>query len=74
MKQRKYEIWAEGYRVTGQSSGANFLGTCEGRTFKEACIKFMDTPYHRQYFNEGSMTYWGCKLYDNGHDARNSFG
>lgn len=70
-----FDIWCEGYAATGQSSGATVLGHCEGINFKEACknLAKKDNEFAR-YFNEERMTYWGCRLYDNGSDARKSYG
>jgi len=70
-----FDIWAEGYRATGQSSGATYLGSEKAETFRQACKKHArkDSQFN-YYFNEESMTYWGCKLFDNERDARKSFG
>ena len=72
---RDYDIWCEGFRATGQSSGAMWLGHCWGKNLKDACINFsrQDSEFAK-YFNEEYMTYWGCKIFDNGSDARKSFG
>jgi hypothetical protein len=67
-----YNIWSEGYSATGQSSGAVCLDRgVLADTFDEACIVAL---YGDPYFNENSLTYWGCKLYDNEYEARGSFG
>ena len=71
----RYEIWSEGYRTTGQLGGVIRHGTCEGRTFKEACINFRN--YHSEFkdnFDPINMTFWGCRLFDNEEDARKAFG
>lgn len=65
----KFEIWSEGYVVTGNSAGAHFHGTAEGATFREACdVLLGGDPYYR------SGTYYGCRLFDNEADARREFG
>jgi hypothetical protein len=69
----KYEIWIEGYRVTGNSSDATLLGTQEGQTFKEACIAYVKRTRQTDY-NEERNSIWGCRLFDNEIDARKSFG
>lgn len=67
----KYEIWSEGYMCTGGRSCAIYLGCEEADTFQEACEKhFADD----KLFESNSLTYWGCKLYDNEADARKCFG
>ena len=71
----KYEIWSEGYRCTGNSSGAIFLGTFEAESFKTACdlLAENDKEFGRLYDSE-RMTFWGCRLFDNEADARELFG
>lgn len=70
-----YEIWAEGYAVTGGCSGATLLGRELGDNFKDACRRLAkkDAEFD-YYFDEQRMTYWGCKLFDNEIDARQRFG
>jgi hypothetical protein len=71
---KKFQVWMEGYACTGQSSGASFQGTFEAPTFVEACdIAFKDEK-HKQYYDRDRLTYWGCKLFDNGNDAVKNFG
>jgi hypothetical protein len=77
----KYEVWAEGYRTNGESSGASLLGVYEGEDFDSAVIRCMMDPKfkHEQcYFvynlGVGYHRYWGCRLFDNEADARASFG
>ncbi|HDZ15598.1 MAG TPA: hypothetical protein ENH60_11985 [Pricia sp.] len=38
-----FEIWMEGYRATGQSSGASKIGESEGETFDDAVRNYMTT-------------------------------
>lgn len=66
-----FEIWSEGFRATGEIGYAMKHGTQEAKTFKEACkLFFKDDPY----YNAQGNTYWSCRLYDNEHDARTTFG
>lgn len=67
----KYEIWSEGYRATGQSGTANFMGKAAGDNFKKACASFFKGD---AYYSVHNNTYWACKLYDNKIDASRSFG
>lgn len=70
-----FEIWSEGYVVTGNSAGAYYHGSIRAETFREACIKFAEqNSEFKKYFDSDKMTYWGCKLFNNGTDARKSFG
>jgi len=67
----KYEIWSEGYATSGESDGAMLHGNGTGKTFRDACIGFFKGD---EYFYLESMSYWGCKLYDNEQEARKEFG
>lgn len=74
-----WDIWAEGYSVTGESSGATLLASnVEAKTFTEAVETWLKTvTSHNPYItkqNDGTYTYWGCRLFDNERDARKSFG
>ena len=70
-----YEIWSEGYRCTGDSGEAMLHGRIKADTFKEACIAFaLKDRRFNPYFNPETMTYWGCRLFDNERNARKSFG
>lgn len=70
-----YDIWAEGYACTGNSAGATLLGSACAETFQEACDKYAayDESF-RKYYDSENLTFWGCKLYDNRHDAQLMFG
>lgn len=72
----EWEVWTEGYAATGQSSPAKFWGTYEAPTFKEACLKWVETlgAEGQSYYNKENNTYWGCRFFDNEIDARKSFG
>jgi len=68
---KTWEIWSEGYIVTGSASGAQFHGTQEAPTFRAACQEFFKGD---RYYNAERNTYWACKLFDNRHDAQRSYG
>ena len=40
---KKYEIWSEGYRASGDSSKAIFIGVFEAETFDEAVEEYNRT-------------------------------
>lgn len=70
----KYNIWVEGYLVSGMEGrpqGASFVASVEAESFSEACKKFYKND---PLFNEEHLTNWGCQLYDNEAEARKSFG
>lgn len=72
----------EGYRATGQSEGAQLIGTYPGETFTDAVKAYIaeevqdrgesSVDLHR--FGEGRHAIWACELFDNEADARKSFG
>lgn len=75
MKEKLYEIWAEGYAVTGDCSGAFKIGEIEAIDFQLACDKYAELHSEfKDYYNPQHRSYWGCKLFDNLDDARKSFG
>ena len=76
-KLREYEIWSEGYQVTGQFSKAQFHGHFSGRSFQDAVKAFrgsLEDKYSRDCIDLKQLTFWGCKFYSNETDARRSFG
>ncbi len=74
MKLNKYEVWSEGYVITGNSSGAIYHGIFDGESFKDACDNWALTLEDVSYYNGITLSYWGCRLFDNEDDARKSFG
>jgi hypothetical protein len=86
---KEYEIWAEGYMATGESSGATLLGTSLGTSFDDAVLNYIkahpDSLIERntetRYISEeaykrrkSNWNIWACDLFDNESDARKSFG
>jgi len=67
----KYNIWMEGYRITGGSAPATFVGEIEADSFSEACVKLCGNDPN---FNKDNLTVWGCGLFDNEKRARRLFG
>ena len=72
--ERFYEIWYEGYNATGNRSGTSYLDKTKGTSFKNACQNFFVERSDLNYFDNHTLTYWGCRLYDNEIEARRSFG
>jgi hypothetical protein len=66
-----FQVWQEGFRATGESSPAIFHGEVEASTFRDACIAIFKG---NSTFEESTLTYWGCRLFDNETKARSSFG
>lgn len=75
MKTKEFNIWSEGYRANGESSGAVYLGIYAGVDFRDACLKWANSTSDRlQLYDRVRNTYWGCQLFDNEIDARANFG
>ena len=81
VENRKFHIWSEGYSITGNNSGAIYLGEFEADTFEHACDKWAKTltdDYSRKCYSPAKdgkpPSFWGCRLYDNEMDARKAFG
>ena len=77
----EYEVWSEGYAITGNYSEACFEGMSYGETFDEAVIKLLshrldkdkeEPDGYRRY--DGRLCVWGCRIFDNETDARKAFG
>lgn len=71
-----YEVWSEGYRTNRESSCANYFGKFEGKTFRDAVKYLRDTidKESRSYIDMRTLTFWGCRFFDNETDARKLFG
>ena len=70
---KEWEVWMEGYTVSGAFEKARFYGKFKAPTFRDACLEcFKNDP--ENYFNKKDLTYWGCKLHDNETDAKKNFG
>lgn len=65
---KEYEVWIEGYEITGESSTASLLGKVMARNFGQAChivncvqlldaIKVENNPKHTQYCTPGRWDY-----------------
>lgn len=70
-----YDVWMEGYNVTGQHQDASYLGKYAAPSFRLACkMALIANNYDMQYYSEERNSYWGCKLYMNEVEARKNFG
>ena len=77
MFKRKYDIWLEGYCITGNSAQAQRVATnIEARSFEDAVIKFARSPDSEGYgnFDPNSLSFWGCRAYPTRGQAERSFG
>ena len=73
---KEFQVWTEGYSTTGQHAGATYHGKFSGETFKDAVKAFSKTLPSRSkaLVDLKRLTFWGCRFFDNGTDARRSFG
>ena len=85
---KKFEIWIEGYRATGESATAAKLGEYNAEDFDGAMRQYMDenlhvvdvhkVPKNIKSVKDSSFSkwysIWACKIYDNEKDARKSLG
>lgn len=76
---RVWNIWAEGFTATGKTSTAWQLNETPVRaeSFDDAVLMLIAGSANKVLFDrgrDGEWRYWGCRLYDNEADARDSFG
>lgn len=73
---KTFEVWAEGYRATGDREFHRLMGKVEAETFKEACdiVFSKGDKYFRECYNPERLSHWGCRLFDNANDAAEAFG
>jgi len=73
------KVWSEGYAVTGNSSGAIYMGECFAESHIEACERIVEGIDRNsdgtvRLRKDDNPSCWGCGLFDNEEDARKSFG
>lgn len=66
-----YSIYMEGFRTTGETNIAHFVGVSTGLNFKHACKRYYKDDV---LYDEENNTYWGCELYFILEEAQRSFG
>lgn len=73
---KTYDIWMEGYNITGNSAGACYVGSAEGSTFRKACQNYAgaNPGWALHYYDPKSNDYWGCGLFPTENQARKAFG
>ena len=71
-----YQVWAEGYRASGDRADATLLGTARAATFRGAVEIIRDrSDAPELYTFKGDLCFfWECRLFDNEADARRRFG
>ena len=76
MNIKEWDIWMQGYVVTGNSAKASKLGIGYGITFRDAVLEYIENR-HKGYPIDDRGTHfstWGCELFPNEDEAREVFG
>lgn len=74
------ELWVEGFRTQGGGIvGARRLGFYEGPDYANAVMQFLDSDWDRRNqgeidFASGKFRLFGCRIFDNELEAKESFG
>ena len=75
---KTFEIWSEGFAISGERGTAYQIGVQEADSFEEACDLFVKrNPKYKELYSRNLFSrpsYWGCRWFDNEQDARKSFG
>lgn len=76
MAKRKFDVWQEGFMLTGMDSPATAVliaEDIEGDDFLDACNKYFkdDSLYS---VRDGIPCIWGCRLYPTEQEARRFLG
>ncbi len=70
-----YNVWIEGFAIDRDRGAAQYLGSIEAETFKDACVKvLLNNNWEMIYYDGLHNTYWGCNFYDNEIDAKKNYG
>lgn len=68
-----FEIWMEGFRISGGEAKASYVGKAEGNNFREAVINWY-SKHFSSTFDAEHLTDWGCELFPSEEQARKRFG
>ena len=70
------DLWAEGYVANGNQSSAIFYGKYNAQSLSEAVLQFKEqlNEQDQSLIDLDSLTFWGCRFFDNENDARKIFG
>lgn len=69
-----FEVWREGYSITGNSDKAALVTTVEAENFYEGLKKLEESGDYGISMYRGEYVIWGCRLFSNEYEARKSFG
>ncbi len=75
---KPFQIWSEGYVVTGGSGTAHYIGSSTGHSFAHACQLWAKDNAEEAERLGGycklSNSIWGCRLHETKEAAERSFG
>ena len=72
---RTFEIWMEGYSITGCDGKHILLGTSKGETFRKAIINWINkNPDQKSLFHEENLTIRDCRLFPTEEKETKRFG
>lgn len=72
---KEYEVWLEGYAITGNHGRAHYFGKYVATTFEDACeVALQENKWEMKEYNKERNAFWGCRFFDNESQARASFG
>jgi len=75
---KEWDIYEEGYFITGNQCGARFIGVGYGNTFLSACKEFIKRTGRGYIEKDDTGKYfaaeWGCRWYPTLEEAQRSFG
>lgn len=74
----EFEIWMEGYRATCEHGTAHFVGLSRGFDFEDAVRRWYAHPTRAtraaKFFDQQTLSYWGCRLFPTEKEARKAYG
>ena len=69
-----YTVWLEGFLATGEIGKAQFCGEYRAEDFAHACELWVMHHGDLKLFDKPSLSYWGCRFFDNEERARVAYG
>lgn len=74
----RFDIWMEGFSVTGGRGAAAYMDTVEASDFPSACQQLADRfeAEGRDFgdYDPEDLSFWGCRLFPSEAEARKTFG
>lgn len=64
-EKKTYEVWMEGYSITGNKSEEEYIGKVYASSFLEACQLLMGGRLDKDKYGKPTNSSWGRTLYEN---------